>query len=199
MTILRPAALAAACLALSACAVPVGPVEVARFHLPDTAAEFAQLGHGTIAVVPGPGMDPASLEIQSYQTAIARRLAALGYTPAGPDTADQIAQIRLARSTIDDSMNATQVGVSAAGSTHASVVGVGVSIPLGHAVNRRTATDLAVVIRDRAAGKVLWEGRASFAVAATSPLAQTQLAAPKLADALFASFPGETGQTVLVP
>lgn len=190
----RLAALGTACLALSACAVPVGPVEVARFHLPDTTA----LGHGSIAVTAGPGMDPGSLEIQSYQTAIERKLGALGYSPASVDTADQIAQIRIARSQIDDSMSATRLGVSAAGSTHASVVGLGVAIPLGRASTRRTATDLAVVIRDRTSGKVLWEGRASFAVAATSPLAQTQLAAPKLADALFANFPGESGQTVLV-
>jgi len=183
-----------ACLALSACAVPVGPVEVARFHLPDTTA----LGHGSIAVAAGPGMDPANLEIQSYQIAIERKLAALGYTSAAPDSADQIAQIRIARSTIDDSLNSTHVGISAAGSTHASAIGLGVSIPLGRSAARRTAIDLAVVIRDRASGKVLWEGRASFAVAATSPLAQTQLAAPRLADALFANFPGESGQNVLV-
>jgi len=190
----RLAALGAACLALSACAVPVGPVEVARFHLPDTTA----LGHGSMAVTAGPGMDPGSLEIQSYQTAIARKLGALGYTPASVDTADQIAQIRIARSQIDDGLNTTRLGASAAGSTHASVVGLGVAIPLGRASTRRIGTDLAVVIRDRASGKVLWEGRASFAVAATSPLAQTQLGAPRLADALFANFPGESGQTVLV-
>jgi len=194
MSMLRKTAIAAACLTLSACAVPVGPVEVARFHLPDTAG----LGHGTIAVTAGPGMAQGDLELQTYETAVERKLGALGYSPASPDQAEQIAQIRIARSEIDDGVNTTHVGVSAAGSTHASAMGIGVAIPIGPRNARRTATDLAMVIRDRASGKVLWEGRASFTVSSTSPLAQTALAAPKLAEALLSNFPGDSGQTVLV-
>ena len=74
----RPVLLAtmALTLTLSGCVAPVGPVEVSRFHLADT----TMLGHGTIAVMPGPGMNPSSLEQQSYETAVAAALARLGYT-----------------------------------------------------------------------------------------------------------------------
>ena len=53
-------------LALSGCVAPVGPVQVARFHV----ADVSTLGSGTIAIMPGPGMNPGSLEQQSYQTAV---------------------------------------------------------------------------------------------------------------------------------
>jgi hypothetical protein len=59
-------------------------------------------------------------------------------------------------------------------------------------------TRLAVAIRDRKSGKVVWEGRAQFTVRASAPLAQTTLAAPKMAAALFQGFPGNSGETILV-
>lgn len=182
---------------LSACAVPVGPVEVSRFHV----ADVAPLGHGTVAVVSGPGMDGASLELQSYQIAVERQLVALGYTVAPPDSADQIAAIRLSRSVLEESTARSPVGVSlgASGSNYGTGGGIGITIPIRTTPSQRTATDLSAMIRDRASGKTLWEGRASFAVASTSPLAQTQLAAPKLAQALFSGFPGQSGETIQVP
>ena len=73
--------LAAALLApalLAGCVAPVGPVEVTRFHAPDT----SRLGKGAIAVEAAPGNDPASLEWRSYQGAVQRQLALLGYTEA---------------------------------------------------------------------------------------------------------------------
>ena len=184
-------------LLLSGCAVPVGPVEVSRFHVEDV----SPLGHGTIAVVPGPGMDGASLELQSYQIAVERQLSSLGYSAAPPDSADQIAAIRLVRTTLDESATRSPVGVSlgASGSNYGTGAGVGITIPIRTGSSQRTATDLIAVIRERAGGKALWEGRASFTVSSTSPLAQTQLAAPKLAQALFSGFPGHSGETVRVP
>ena len=65
-------------LALSGCVAPVGPVEVTRFHAPDV----SRLGKGAIAVEPAAGNDPASLEWQSYQAAVQRQLALLGYAEA---------------------------------------------------------------------------------------------------------------------
>jgi hypothetical protein len=59
-------------LALAACMVPTGPVEVSRFHLEDTSA----LGHGSIAVVAAPGADAASNEQQSFQIAVEQQLGA---------------------------------------------------------------------------------------------------------------------------
>lgn len=183
-------------LFLAACTVPAGPVEVARFHLPEGTPDLARLGHGSIAVVAGTDMNPASTDLQSFEIAVEQQLARLGYTPASPDTADQIAQVRVLRSAVD-SASQTSFGFSAAGSSHASAVGVGVAIPIG--TTQRIATDLVVVIRDRASGKVLWEGRAALTLPATSPLAKTALAAPKLAGALLDGFPGKSGETVIVP
>lgn len=182
---------------LSGCAVPVGPVEVSRFHV----ADVSPLGRGTIAVVPGAGADGASLEWQSYQTAVESQLTGLGYTIAPADSAGQIAAIRLVRSTFDPSAGRSPVGVSvgAAGSNYGTAGGIGITIPIRTGSSQRTATDLIAVIRDRATDKALWEGRASFTVSSTSPLAQTQLAAPKLAQALFSGFPGQSGETVRVP
>lgn len=180
---------------ISGCAVPVGPVEVSRFHV----ANASPLGHGTIAVVPGPGMDGSSLELQSYQIAVERELSTLGYTAAPPDSADQVAAIRLVRTALTESRSPVGVSLGASGSNYGSGAGVGISIPIRTSSGQSTATDLIAVIRDRASGKALWEGRASFTVSATSPLAQTQLAAPKLAQALFSGFPGQSGETIRVP
>lgn len=182
---------------LSACTVPVGPVEVSRFHV----ADVSPLGHGTIAVVPGPGMDGASLEWQSYQIAVERQLGTLGYTAAPAESADQIAAIRLVRTALDQTATRSPMGVSlgASGSNYGTGAGIGITIPIRTASFRFTTTDLIAVIRERATDKALWEGRASFTVSSTSPLAQTQLAAPKLAQALFYGFPGQSGGTMRVP
>jgi len=180
---------------LSACTVPVGPVEVSRFHV----ADVSPLGHGTIAVVPGPGADGASLEWQSYQIAVERQLGALGYTIAPADAAAQIAAIRLNRTALSDNRSPVGVSIGASGSNYGSGAGIGITIPIRTASSQQTATDLIAVIRERATDKALWEGRASFTVSSASPLAQTQLAAPKLAQALFYGFPGQSGGTIRVP
>jgi hypothetical protein len=44
----------------------------------------------------------------------------------------------------------------------------------------------------------VWEGRASFAVRANAPQAQTAIGAAKMAQALFKGFPGESGETIVV-
>jgi hypothetical protein len=59
-------------------------------------------------------------------------------------------------------------------------------------------TTLGVTIKDRTSDKALWEGKANFTVNASSPLANTQLGAAKLAEALFGGFPGTSGETIEV-
>ncbi|MBS0254287.1 MAG: DUF4136 domain-containing protein [Proteobacteria bacterium] len=186
----------AATLLLAACATPLGPVEVTRFHLPDTAA----LGHGTVALVPGPGADGASLEQQSYQAAVADQLARLGYAPAPADSAGQIATVSLTREVTSPPRTTSPVSVGLGGSTGSYGSGLGLS--LGFNLSPKPAdqvtTRLAVTIRDRAGGQTLWEGRSQFTVPATSPYAATGLAARQLARALFATFPGTSGETVTI-
>jgi hypothetical protein len=183
-------------LALTGCVAPVGPVEVTRFH----AADVSPLGKGGIAVEPMPLNDPASLEWQSYSAAVMRQLQLLGYTEAKSGSGGQVALVSLTRRTLQPPGSRSPVGVGLGGSTgsYGSGVGLGLGINLGPKPAPQIATDLAVSIRDRASGAVLWEGSASFTVSAKSPLATTALAAPKMSEALFAGFPGQSGETIEV-
>lgn len=195
---LLPAA-ALACAGLQGCATPVGPVEVTRFHLPDT----AMLGHGVIRVEPAPGEDGSGVEFRTYAAAVARELTRLGYSEAlpGVSTADQVAVLSLDRETLvpERRRNPVSVGVGGGTGSYGSGLGVGVGIDLSGPPPSQVETRLSVTIRDRATSQSLWEGRANFAVRADAPLAQSALGAAKMAAALFKDFPGGSGETISVP
>jgi hypothetical protein len=180
---------------LAGCVTPVGPVEVTRFHVAD-----AQFGRGSVAVVPAAGMTDTSLELRTYQAAVARELARIGYAPAAVGGAAQIAEVRLMRRTWQPERmrGPVSVGVGAGGGSYGSGVGMGVGLDLSGPPPAQTETELGVTIKDRASGRTLWEGRAHFVVRADSPVAQTDLGAAKLAEALFRGFPGNSGETILV-
>lgn len=181
---------------LGGCVAPTGPIEVTRFHVPDTAV----LGHGPIAVEAASGMDPASLEWRSYAAAVGQALQASGYQEVLTGSGAQVAEVRLERHTYQPERNRNPVNVGVGGSTgsYGSGVGLGVGLDLSGKPPAMTDTLLGVMIRDRATRAVLWEGRASFTVRADSPLATSQLGAPQLAAALFRDFPGKSGETILV-
>jgi hypothetical protein len=183
-----------ATVALAGCVAPTGPVEVTRFHAPD----ISQLGKGTIAVVPAPGQDGGSLEWQTYQTAVQRQLALLGYAEGPPGQSDQIAELRLARGTFQPDRVRSPVSVGIGGSTgsYGSGLGVGIGLNLSPKPAQQVETELGVIIKDRVSSQALWEGRASFAVRASSPLADTALGAAKMSEALFKGFPGQSGETI---
>ncbi len=191
------AAVLLATAALGGCVAPVGPVEVTRFH---DATLLDRVGRGTIAVEPAAGMDPASLELRSYQSAVARRLVTLGYREAPVGSGGQVALVRLQRTAFRPGRDGSpvSVGVGGGGGSYGSGVGMGIGIDLSGASAEQVTTELGVQIRDRASGKTVWEGRARFTVRASSPLADTQLGAAKLAEALFANFPGNSGETIQV-
>ena len=191
------AAVLLATAALGGCVAPVGPVEVTRFH---DATLLDRVGRGTIAVEPAAGMDPASLELRSYQSAVARRLVTLGYREAPGGSGGQVALVRLQRTAFRPGRDGSpvSVGVGGGGGSYGSGVGMGIGIDLSGASAEQVTTELGVQIRDRASGKTVWEGRARFTVRASSPLADTQLGAAKLAEALFANFPGNSGETIQV-
>ncbi|MEO7247874.1 MAG: DUF4136 domain-containing protein [Novosphingobium sp.] len=190
----RFAAPLAALALLSGCIAPVGPIEVTRFHAPDTAA----LARGTITVEAAPGADAASLELKSYQSAVSQQLQRIGYSEAG--AGDQVALVKLIRSRLRPARSSGPVSVGVGGSTgsYGSGVGLGIGLNLSGPPPEQVETQLSVSIRERASGKVLWEGRAMFTVSAKSPLADTALAAPKMAEALFRGFPGNSGETIEV-
>jgi hypothetical protein len=183
-------------LMLSACVAPVGPVEVTRFHVPD----ISVLGRGTIAVEPAPGMDDRSLEFRSYAAAVGRQLTLLGYTEAPANgSSRQAAILKLERTVLRaDRRSPVTVGIGGQTGSYGSGVGLGIGLNLSPAPADQVETRLSVMIRDRASGASLWEGRASYTVSAKSPLATTQLGAAKITEALFAGFPGKSGETIQV-
>jgi hypothetical protein len=190
------AALAPAAL-LAGCATPayVSPVEVTRFTAPE-----ATLGSGTIALRPGPG-DPAdSWDYSTYQSAVAAELSRLGYTVTG-EGARQEAVITVRRNVLRAGGERSPVNVGVGGSTgsYGSGVGLGVGFNLGGGrPTERIDTELRVSIVPAGGTDALWEGRARFTASANSDYGTRQAAAAKLASALFAGFPGRSGETIEV-
>lgn len=185
-----------AMLAVSGCVAPVGPVEVTRFHAPDIAAA----SRGTISVEPAAGQ-PADMEFRTYAVAVSRELARLGYTDAlpGERASQNVAVVSVERRRFEPQPSSSPVSVGVGGSTGSFGSGVGVGIGLNLSRPReQVTTQMSVTIIDRASGRHLWEGRASFAVDANSPMAQTSLGAAKMTEALFKGFPGRSGETILV-
>jgi hypothetical protein len=181
---------------LSGCVAPVGPVEVTRFHVPDAAV----LGRGAVAIEPAPGEDSASLEFRTYAAAVARQLALAGYSEQVAGSAPQVALLRIERRSYRPGRDGSPVSVGVGGSTgsYGSGVGLGIGIDLSGPPPEQVDTQLSVMIKDRATGQSLWEGRSRFTVSAKSPLAGSQLGAAKMAEALFKDFPGRSGETIQV-
>jgi hypothetical protein len=190
-------------LLLAGCVAPIGPVEVTRFHDP---ARVTALARGTITISAAPGQDPESLELRSYQTAVGHELQRLGYQLAPAGSSGQLAQVTLERTLMqpERSRGPVSVGVGGSAGTFGSGVGLGIGIDLSGKPKEQVATRLSVSIRDAAAGQavwegpVIWEGRAEFTVSAASPMADTQLGAARLAQALFQNFPGNNGETIQI-
>jgi hypothetical protein len=191
------ALLVTAAAMLTACQTPVGPVEVTRFH---DAAALARLGQATITVIAAPGFsDDQSLELASYQSAVTRELQRIGYRDAPAGTAQQVAEVRVERFTVrPDRRSPVSVGAGGSTGSYGGGVGVGIGLDLSGGPKEQVTTQLSVMIRDAATRATVWEGRANFTVAASAPLAQTQLGAAKIAEALFRGFPGNNGETIEV-
>ena len=191
--------LAAAALALSACATSpyTGPVEVTRFVAP--VSERAGLGQGTIAIAFPDEVSNANAR-NAFAAAVAAELTALGYTVTdGP--ADQTAALRTTRTpiaAIQDRRGPVNVGVGGQTGSFGSGLGLGVGINLGGGREGPAAmTELSVRIT-RTDNATLWEGRAQLATGIKSPYAQIGTSARTLAAALFRDFPGGNGETVTI-
>lgn len=196
MTRLVLAPLAAALLLAGCAQTYVSPVSVTRF----IGQQPALLGHGPIAVRAAPGTPADSLEFAPYWQAVSAELARLGYQVVPGNEAAQVAEVRVARFLDQPGHEHNPVSVGAGGATgsYGSGVGMGVGIDLSGPPPAVTDTQMGVTILDRASGQPLWEGRADFAASANTPYANAQAAAAKMAAALFAGFPGRSGETVQV-
>ncbi|OYZ11466.1 MAG: hypothetical protein B7Y36_04700 [Novosphingobium sp. 28-62-57] len=165
----------AAALALSAVTITPAlakpaPVEVTRFHTPETLARLK----GVAAMVEAaPGSDPKSLEDKTWLAAVQRELAAQGYGPVS-------------------------VGVGGSTGSFGSGLGLGLGFNLGGGPKDFVVTRLSVRIRDKRTGESLWEGRADNRESAKAKEAAIGEAAPRLARALFSGFPGTSGETISV-
>lgn len=196
------ATLALAALALSPALVPVAlarpaPVQVTRFHTPETLARL----RGVAAIVePAPGSDPRSLEDKVWLTAVQRELGAQGFGFATPGATDVVAEVLVEREVQKRERTRGPVSVGVGGSTGSfgSGLGLGLGFNLGGGPKDFVATRLSVRIRDRRTGEALWEGRADNRESAKAPEAAIAEAAPRLARALFAGFPGTSGETITV-
>lgn len=198
LRLLSPA-LAAAALALSACATTpyTGPVEVIRFVGPDRAG----LGQGPISLEFPDAMSNEAAR-SAFAAAVGAELARLGYqVTAAPAPGAQSAVIRTTRTPIAaaaDRRGPVNVGVGGQTGSFGSGVGMGVGINLGGGKEGPAAnTELSVRI-NRPDGTSLWEGRAQMETGVKSPYSQVDTSARTLAAALFRDFPGGNGQTVTI-
>ena len=198
----------AALIALASPATAAERIEVTRFHTPAT---LAQLGPGWVEVVPAAGFDPRSLETRAWLDAVARELANQGFAASAPQpSVGRIAEVRLTRDAVPGSErrgggSSVSIGIGGGsgggwrrGGGPSLGVGLGVGFPLGG--NKQRAGDveneLSVTIRDKATGAALWEGRSALRTAQRE--ADKPETAARLAHALFAGFPGKSGETIEV-
>lgn len=191
------AALIATAPTLAGCATAVPPVNVTRFHL-DRAIE-----RGTIFVEPAPGTDGTGLEYGAYAAAVTDELRQIGYVPAESVAgALYVAVVSLERGTRAAPPKPSPVTVGLGGGTGGMGGGFGGGLTIALGGGKRgaiTATQLAVQLKRRADGTVMWEGRARMEAREQAPAAQPGLGAARLAGALFGGFPGESGKTITVP
>lgn len=188
-------ALAAA--ALSGCTTPawVSPVEVTRF----VGDAPAQLGHGTITIVPAAGVVQQGVEFSLYEQQLAQALTGLGYSVVNDASAGQIATLSFIE-TVDqaEQRNPVSVGGNAGIGSYGSGVGLGLGIDLSPRRADQIARQVAVTIRAAGGATNLWEGRAQFTATANHAMADPAAAATRTVEALFAGFPGNSGETVVV-
>jgi hypothetical protein len=155
-----------------------------------------------VNIVPMVSGDSQGLEFRTYASAVARQMASLGYTEASGATSPYIAEVDYSRGTRTEAAKRSpfSIGIGGGSFGRGGGVGIGTSIGLGGGGTRETViTRLSVRIKSRADGKAIWEGRAETAYPARAPAAAPGLAADKLAAALFKGFPGQSGETIVVP
>lgn len=193
----KTALVATAAALLTGCTTPawVSPVEVTRF----VGEAPAELGRGTIMVVPAPGLVQQGIEFTFYQRELTEALTALGYQVVESGPASQIATLQVDQDVASpERRGPVSVGGGMGVGSYGSGVGLGVGIDLSPPPADQIARHIAVSIRATDGGQNLWEGRASFTATANHAMADPAAAAARAVDALFAGFPGNSGETVEV-
>lgn len=192
-------AIGAALLALGGCA-STPKASVLRFH------QNQPIAAGTIDLRPLVAGADSSLEYEVQAAAVARELRARGFTIAaapgnisGNTQFSALVGLETAERAAAQRRSGLSIGLGGGFSSGGVGIGTGVSVPVGKrpAPASAATTTLSVRIVGNPGGRPLWEGRASLDTEAAGQRG-TALAST-LAQALFADFPGPSGQTVEVP
>jgi len=195
-TFLFRAAMLGSALALAGCAAQQPTARVTRFHLGQPIAR------GEIAVEPRNPATAKSLEFSTYANAVGAELARAGFRLApGLAKSELVAVVDVSRGTRAMYDEGSPFSIGIGGGTFGRNVGVGggVSFPVGKSRTRELiGTQLAVQIKRRSDGTVIWEGRAMSEARSDTPYADPDAAVRRLAAALFQGFPGESGRTITV-
>lgn len=174
-----------------------GKVQVSRFTTDGGLAQA--LGHGSVEVAPGAGPLTDEHESATYEAAVIDQLVKAGYQTGGTSgSSNQLVEFTIKHAELEPAelrhkpvSGEMDVGVSNRG----SAVGMALNIDLSKPEKALVSTRLEARIKDRASGKVLWEGRADIATREGDPDWGDQEIATKLADALFGGFPGKSGES----
>lgn len=178
-------------LLVAACSSSVFKADVTRFHGQSVENYLGQ----SVIIRPIEGMT-GNLEFSSYAAMVGQKLGELGFTPAGAETPDIVAQLDYHITPIATaSSSGASMSIGAGSFGRRSGVGGGVSFPVGES-KQKTAYSrrLELVLIDQASGTRIWEGRAMSEGTQADP----QIIIPLLAEALLSEFPGLSGQTVTV-
>ena len=171
-----------------------------RYHLEQP------IDRGTVVVVAGTPDAQASLGFRPYADAVQRQLIAAGFTIAAPGTTptyDAIVGFSSTDGVGPPRRAPFSIGLGAGGFSGGRGGGVGlgggVGFPIGGGGPTRVLlAELDVMIKRRADQSAVWEGHAHSAAALRSPASDTPVMADKLAGAMFAGFPGQSGRTIEV-
>lgn len=178
-----------------------GKVDVSRFVAEGDAAQL--LGHGPVTVSSqamqeepstlGGAQDALPQKTRApFEAAVVDRLVAAGYDTMHADPAGgQVAELRVSREVLvpmeekrDPVSGTAAMEVGTRGSAYGLALNVDMSKPRAALLSTR----LDARIRDRASGKILWEGRASIATREGDGKWTDGMIASRLAQALFEDF-----------
>lgn len=167
-----------------------GKVQVSRFMAEDV--DLATLGHGPIGVAAMPGGTGEARQEATFEAAVVDQLARAGYdTITAGGAGGQLAEVRVIRDVVRPEetkrspiSGETTVGVSNRG----SFAGMALNVDLSKPAKALMSTRLMARIRDRATGKLLWEGRADIVTRDGDDRWSEQAIATRLAAALFEDF-----------
>lgn len=184
-----------------------GRVEVSRFIAQDAPVDV--LGHGSVAVtslagtsgdgpVDGPTQDYLAQNARApFEAAVVDRLVSVGYDTMHSDpTGGQVAEVRVSREVlVPAEIKRSPVSGTAAMEvgTHGSGYGLAVNVDMTKPRTALLSTRLDARIKDRASGKVLWEGHSQIATREGDDKWNDGAIASRLAEALFDDFRHPTG------